>query len=92
MDALKKGEADCMFPSNMSTSDCEDWGFVMTPTMMKTEIYAVVRKADQSAFAGKDHVITAVIKGDPNYSAIVMDLSPNGKRSVIRTSTRVWKL
>ena len=76
MDALKKGEADCMFPSNMSTSDCEDWGFVMTPTMMKTEIYAVVRKADQRAFAGKDHVITAVIKGDPNYSAIVMDHFP----------------
>ena len=44
MEALNNGEVDCMFPSNLSTSDGEKMSLVMTPTIISTEIYALVHK------------------------------------------------
>ena len=36
-----------MFPSNLNISDGEELGLVMTPTVMTSEIYALVRKVEQ---------------------------------------------
>ena len=47
LEALRKGEVDCVFPSNLSTSDSEELGLVMTPSIMRAELYAVVRKSDK---------------------------------------------
>ena len=58
MEALQKGEVDCMFPSNLSVSQCEARGMITTPSVMSAEVYAVVRKADQNAFSGKEQVVT----------------------------------
>lgn len=75
--ALQNGEVDCMFPSNLSISDGEKLDLVMTPSMVTSEIYAVVRKADQNSFFQKKMVTAAVIKGDPNYDAVLMDHFPD---------------
>ena len=77
--ALKDGEVDCMFPSNISTSDGESLGFVLTPSIISTEIYAVVRKADQQTFMQKEEIPAAIIAGDPNCDAVLMDHFPNWK-------------
>ena len=76
MAAVKSGEVDCMFPSCLSSSDSEELGLVMTPRVMETEVYAVVRRSDQSVFAAKDHVVTAVERGNPNYTTALMDHFP----------------
>jgi len=73
MEALRKGEIDCMFPSNLSIADGEEMGFIITPPIMKTETYALVRKSDQKAFAGKENIVTAIEKGNHNYLSIVKD-------------------
>jgi diguanylate cyclase (GGDEF)-like protein len=80
MDALKNGEVDCMFPSNLSISDGEELGLVMTPTVMTSEIYALVRKVEQHTFLQKEQITVAAVEGDPNCRTIMMDHFPGWKR------------
>ncbi len=77
IEALRNGEVDCMFPSNLSISDGEKLGLVMTPSMMTSEVYAVVRKADQQTFFQKEQITAAVAAGDPNYETVMMDHFPD---------------
>ena len=76
MDALKNGEIDCMFPANFSEYDGETMGIIMTPSLMRTEMYAVVRSSDQQEFSNKEHIIVAVNEGNPNYNIFLKDNFP----------------
>ena len=80
LDAMKKGEVDCVFPANLSGYDGETMGVVMTPSMVSTEVYAVVRQTDQNIFAERDHVIVAVSEGNPNYDAFLQDHFPDWRK------------
>ena len=82
MEALKSGEIDCMFPSNLSTTDGETLGLTMTPAMMSSDIYAVVRDADRDAFVGKEQVTAAIEENDPNYDAVLLDHFPDWKKII----------
>jgi len=77
LDALKKGEVDCVFPANLTESDSEQLGVVMTPVLMTTEMDAVVRSADQKEFIRKEHVIVAVNQGNTNYDMFLIDHFPD---------------
>ncbi|MBR3019477.1 MAG: diguanylate cyclase [Clostridia bacterium] len=77
MDALKNREVDCMFPANLSTSDGETRGFVLTPPVMSTDIYALVRKADSDTFQTKEQVTAAQAGTDPNAESIMLDNFPD---------------
>ena len=76
MEALKNGEVDCMFPANLNANDSETMGVVMSPTLMRTEMDAVVRAADQKAFIRKEQVTVAVNEGNPNYEMFLVDNYP----------------
>ena len=80
IEALKNGEVDCMFPSNLSTSDGEQLNLVMTPSVMTSEIYAVVRKEDQHAFYQKEQITVAVVERDPNIVSVMMDHYPDWQK------------
>ena len=80
IEALGNGEVDCMFPSNLSTSDGEQINLVMTPSMMTSEIYALVRKDDQHSFFQKEQITAAVVEGDPNDVSVMMDHYPDWHR------------
>ena len=67
LEALKDGEVDCVFPANLDAYDGEQMGMTMTPPIMRTEIYAVVREEARDAFARKDTVTVAVNQGNTNY-------------------------
>ena len=77
LEALRNGEVDCMFPSNLSTSDGEELDLIMTPSVMTTEVYALVRKADQHTFFQKEQITAAVEAGDPNSVVVVKDHFPD---------------
>ena len=77
LEALKNGEIDCVFPSNLGGYDGETLGIVMTPPMTSTDIYAVVREANQNSFVKKEHVVVAVNEGNPNYEAYLRDNYPD---------------
>lgn len=68
MAALQNGEVDCVFPANLSSFEAEAAGIIMTPALINTESYAVVRMSDPNIF-DKDRVIAAVNEGNPNYEA-----------------------
>jgi len=79
IEALRTGEVDCMFPSNLSISDSEVLELVTTPSLMTSELYAVVRKADQQTFMQKEKITAAIVEGDPNYHSVLMDQFPDWK-------------
>ena len=81
MEALESGEVDCMFPACLSTADGESRSLVMTPAVMRTDLYAVVRKADRDAFSQDDQLTVVLPEGDPDYDSIVMDHFPDWERS-----------
>ena len=86
IDAMKKGELDCVFPANFSGYDGEKHGIVMTPALIRTDIYAIVRQTDVSNFTNRDHVVVAVNQGNPNYDAFLQEHFP-GWRSVYYENT-----
>ena len=77
LEALKNGEADCVFPANLSASDGEESGIFMTPSLMRTDLFAVVRQQDRQIFAGREHVVVAVNVGNPNYESTLHDHFPS---------------
>ena len=80
MEALNRGEVDCVFPANLSSFDGETMHISMTPPLMRTEMYAVVRQEDRNIFAEKDHVIVAVNEGNPNYDVFLLDNYPTWRK------------
>ena len=76
LDAVQEGEVDCMFPANLSSYDGEILNVNMTPSLIRTDIYAVVRMADEDVFREKEHVIVAVNEGNPNYDTFLLDHFP----------------
>ena len=78
--AVKKGEVDCVFPANLSGYDGEKLGIVMTPPLIRTDIYAVVRQSDLNTFTNREHVVVAVNEGNPNYDAFLLDHYPDWQK------------
>ncbi len=81
MEAMKNGEVDCMFPANLTDYDSETLGVVMTPPLMRTEMDAVVRAAEQKEFIRKRDVVVAVNEGNTNYDMFLADHYPGWKRA-----------
>ena len=77
MEALRRGEVDCMFPANLSVGDGEESGLFMTPPLMETDLFAVVRETDRNLFSDREYVVVAVNRGNPNYESILKDHFPN---------------
>ena len=86
LDALHAGEVDCIFPSNLDGNDGERYGVVMTPVLTSTDVYALVRQADQRAFVNKEHIVVAVNEGNPNYDAYLRDHFPEWNKIYFPTT------
>ena len=86
LEALQRGEIDCVFPTNLGNYDGESKNVLITPSLMSTDVYAVVRNSDQSIFGKKEHVVVAVNEGNTNYDAFLRDNFP-GWRAVYFPTT-----
>lgn len=78
--AMKNGEIDCVFPSCLNTYDNEMYGILMSPAVMNTEVYALVRRSNYSIFSNKEHITVAVTEGNSNYDAFLLDKYPNWRK------------
>ena len=76
IEAVRNGEADCMFPANLTDSDAENQGVLMTAPLMRTEMDAVIRAEDQKDFLLRKQVRVGVNRGNPNYEMFLMDHFP----------------
>ena len=81
LEALNKGEIDCMFPANLTNNDSEELGVVMSPPLMRTEMDAVVRASGQKEFVIKPDVTVAVNEGNTNYDMWLSDNFPTWNRA-----------
>ena len=81
IEALKNGEIDCVFPANLNDNDSENLDVVMTPALMRTEMDAVVRAAEQKEFIRKEDVVVAVNEGNTNYDMFLADNYPGWQRA-----------
>ena len=86
LEAMARGEVDCVFPANLSVYDGEQMGLMLSPSMISTDIYAVVRQSEQKYFAQKEHVIVAVNEGNPNYDAVLLEQFPTWKKMYYPTT------
>ncbi|MBO4266602.1 MAG: EAL domain-containing protein [Lachnospiraceae bacterium] len=77
LEALDRDEVDCVFPANLSDYDGEKMHLEMTPALMRTEIFAVIRQSDRETFANREHVVVAVNEGNPNYDAFLRENYPD---------------
>lgn len=77
MEALNNGDVDCVFPVNLTDYDGETRGVFITPTLMSTDMSAVIRNTDQKSFAQKERVVVAVNAGNPNYDMFLLDHFPD---------------
>ena len=76
INAMKNGEVDCVFPSNLTDYDGESQGLLITPALMRTDMSAVIRAEDQKSFSKKDRVTVAVNIGNTNYDMFLLDHFP----------------
>ena len=79
IEALQKGEVDCMFPANLSDYDAEALGLIVTPALMTTEMDAVVRESEQKEFIKKEEVYVCVNSGNTNYEVFLKEHFPDWK-------------
>ena len=76
LQAMEKGEIDCVFPLSMSAYDGEQRGIIISDPVISTEMYATVRTADRMGISPEREMRVAVIKGNPNYESFLMDHFP----------------
>ena len=87
LEAVKNGEADCMFPANLTDYDGEVQGFFMTSPIMRTEMLAVIRESERWIFAKKDRVSVAVNAGNTNYNMFLLDYFPDWRSIFFKDTT-----
>ena len=76
LSALKEGEIDCLFPAAISSYDGETQEVLITPELIRTDVYAVVRKNDENIFTEKERVVVAINENDLNFTVFLQDNFP----------------
>lgn len=84
LEALKNGEIDCMFPSNLTDYDAEQLDLITTPSIMHSEMDAVVRASEQKEFLIQDNVTVAINEGNTNYDIFLSDNYPTWQRAYFK--------
>lgn len=79
LEALKRGEVDCMFPAAFSATDGENGGYMMTDPVIQTEMYAVVRKAEHVRVLPQEGMTVALNSQNPNHSVFLANHYPKWK-------------
>ena len=73
LSALENGETDCVFPVNMSITDAEARGLLLTEPFMYTEVYTIVREDRQQSLPLQTSPTIAVNKGNANFDTFIKD-------------------
>ena len=63
LEALRKGEVDCIFPVSFTDYDGEKFGVLVTDPPMHAEIYAVMKKGHRKNYSLKEIESVSYVKG-----------------------------
>lgn len=89
--ALKNGEIDCVFPSNLTVYDSENENLFITSRILKSEILAIVAASEQRNFFSKERIDVAVCFGDYNYNLLIAEEFPNWNKVVFNNPEECLK-
>ncbi len=84
LEAMNRGEIDCVFPVNFSAYDAEEKDVLTTVPLMQSEMYAVVRSAALRDFSMESEVRAVINEGNPSYEAFLMDHFPGWTRVYVK--------
>lgn len=87
LEALKRGEIDCVFPANLTNYDAEQMDIVMSPPLMRSRMDAVVRESEQADFLNKEEVVVAVNNNNPNYDLFLEENFPGWSRAYFKDTS-----
>ena len=76
LEALNKGEIDCVFPVNFSDYEGEKAGVLVTSSPMHADMLAVVRKDDREKYSLKEIESVAYVKGNHYHENFVKKYFP----------------
>ena len=76
LEALKKGEIDCVFPVNFTDYEGEKAGVLVTSSPMHADMLAVVRKDDREKYSLKEIESVAYVKGNHYHENFVKKYFP----------------
>ena len=82
LQALEKGEIDCVFPVNLSTFDAEKRDVVITNPLISTMMYAGMRTADKQGLSPDREMTVAVVRGDYGNETFLKDHFPKWKAAI----------
>ena len=77
IEALKKGDVDCIFPVNFGNYEAEQLDLDISRPMITAELNVIVRNADKGTFFDKENVNVSIVQGDLNYNSVIKDLFPD---------------
>ena len=80
LEAVRNGEIDCMFPSIISGYEAEKEGVALTPSILETQVYALVRSSEPNLFEKEGQIIAAVPEGETNYESLLAEYYPTWGR------------
>ena len=76
LEALQKGEIDCVFPVNFTDYEGEKTGVLVTSSPMHADMLAVVRKDDREKYSLKEIESVAYVKGNHYHENFVKKYFP----------------
>ncbi len=79
LEALKKGEIDCVFPVNLSSYESDLMGVRLTNPVMKTEMHAVMRTSKHHHLSRDSSFTFIVNQGNANIETFIKDFYPECK-------------
>ena len=77
LEALHRGELDCVFPVHLSAYDGEMLDVTVTDPFMETEMYAAVRKSEHLGLNTDTALRAALNSTNPNFTTFLQDNFPN---------------
>ena len=80
LEALKSGEADCVFPVCLNSYDANTAGVRLTNKAMKTGMNTVLPETETQTLSRDSEMTIALVAGDPNTDTFVMEHYPNCRR------------
>lgn len=78
--ALAANEIDCVFPVFLSTYDADQRGIMLTDSLMKTEMNAIMRASDRQDLSEDSELTFAVNANMLNIESFIMEYYPKAKR------------
>ena len=84
LEALGKGEIDCVFPVYLNTYDADLRGMRLTDAAMKTEMNAIMRSSDHKGLSDDSNMTFAVNANMVNVETFIMEYYPDAKREAYK--------